>query len=59
MKADYGSSLDILLIVCCFVPLIACAKVANLPLARGMARRPKLPFGLRSELPAPVSFGSH
>lgn len=42
MKADYKDSLNLLLMVCSLVLLIACANIANLLLARGSARRPQI-----------------
>src|SRR5215470_5025430 len=42
MKEEYGHSLRILFSVCAAVLLIACANVANLLLARGVARRGQL-----------------
>ena len=42
MRADYWSSLRILLTICGLVLLIACANIANLLLARGTVRRQQI-----------------
>jgi predicted permease len=52
MRDSYGSSLKILLGICAAVLLIGCANVANLLLARGLARRPSI--ALQRALGAPT-----
>ncbi len=46
MKEQYGNSLKILFTVCSLVLLIACGNLANLMLARGMARRSQISLRL-------------
>lgn len=51
LGSQYKQSLKLLLLVACFVLLIACANLANLMLVRGMARQQEL--AVRSSLGAP------